>query len=401
MWALRARGRQVWPEGDAHIWLMLAGRGFGKTRAGAEWVRTIAETVVDARIALVAATLDEARRVMVEGESGLLNIGDPEFRPRYYPARRLLKWPATGACAILYSAETPDGLRGPEHHAAWGDELAKWGEGEAALANLRMGLRLGTRPRLLLTTTPKPVPVLKALLGDPEVAVTRGSTRENLALPDSFQRQMQRAYGGTRLGRQELDGELIEDLPGGLWTRAGLERCRVRAAPEDLARVVVGVDPPAGGPDGVCGIVAAGLAADGRAYVLGDRSVAATSDRWARVVAETAEAFAADRVVAEKNNGGDMVRTVLRAGGLGLEPKLVHASRGKAARAEPVAGYYDAGRVHHVGALPDLEDQLCGLICGGGYEGPGVSPDRADALVWALTELLIKEHGGVPRVRMV
>ena len=398
-WEFMARAEQLPPPpvatGDVPIWLMLAGRGFGKTRAGAEWVRTIAETVRGARIALVGSTVDEVRRVMVEGASGLLNLGAPEMRPDFFPARRLLRWKETGAAAILYSAEVPDSLRGPEHHAAWGDELAKWPNGEQTLSNLRMGLRLGSHPRLLLTTTPKPSPLLKRLLDDPDVAVTRGATADNrLALPASFLRAMERAYGGTALGRQELGGELIEDVEGALWTRALLERCRVASAPprEAMRRVVLGVDPPAGGRGAAsakCGLVLAALGADDKAYVLADLTVPGGPELWAATVAAAQQVYEVDLVVAEVNNGGDMVGSVLAAAGVTAAPKLVRASRGKSARAEPVATLYGSGKVHHVGTMPELEDELCGLMQGGGYEGPGHSPDRADALVWALTELML------------
>ncbi|MBZ6377022.1 ATP-binding protein [Pacificimonas flava] len=407
-WEFRARAGQTWPElvsgKRGSTWLMLAGRGYGKTRAGAEWVRTIAETVPGARIALIGATLDEARRVLVEGTSGLLNIGEESLRPRYYPARRLLKWPATGACAILYSGESPDGLRGPEHHAAWGDELAKWLHPDDTLANLRMGLRLGRHPRLLLTTTPRPIRAIKELLSDPDVTVSRGATGENTALPSSFRHAMARRYGGTRLGRQELDGELIEDLEGALWSRPKLESLRISAAPEDLKRVVVAVDPPAGGTGAgaaECGIVVAGIDDAECAYVLADRSVAGPPHVWAAQVAAAYDAYDADRVVAEINQGGDMVEATLRAAEAGLPVLRVRATRGKVARAEPVAALYERDRVRHVGPLPELEDQLCGLILGGGYEGPGRSPDRADALVWALTELMLGPAKGRPQIRSV
>ena len=403
-WEFRARPDQRWPEGCHPIWLLLAGRGFGKTRAGAEWVRGIAETVVDARIALVGATIADVRSVMVEGASGLLSIGDPEFRPAFYPARRLLKWRATGACAILYSAEAPEGLRGPEHHAAWGDELAKWPHAETTLSNLRMGLRLGDDPRLLLTTTPKPSRLLKRLIADPDVVTTRGGSFANrLGLPPAFLRAMERAYGGTALGRQELDGELIEDVEGALWTRGRIEEARAAAAPSS-ARTVIGVDPPAGGkgPNAAhCGIVVTAVGEDELAYVLADMSVAGSPETWAAQVGMAADVFDADRVVAEINNGGDMVAEVLQASGRRLPLKTVRASRGKAARAEPVAALYEAGRVRHVGVFPELEDELCGLVVGGRYAGPGSSPDRADALVWALTELMLGEKKARPGVRVV
>ncbi|MBV7255217.1 DNA-packaging protein [Pacificimonas sp. WHA3] len=406
-WPSWARRGQLWPDEVKTIWLMLAGRGFGKTRAGAEWVRNVAETVFGARIALVGATAADVRSVMIEGASGLMALGDPRFRPTFYPSRGELKWSQTGAVAKVYTAEAPDGLRGPEHHAAWGDEFAKWAQPEETLANLRMGLRLGDEPRLLLTTTPKPSRLLAALVEDPAVVITRGSTFENHALPDGFIAAMQRDYGGTQRGRQELEGELLSEQEGALWTRAMLEALRVRQGSAELRRVVVGVDPPAGGagPEAaMCGIVVVGLASAGRdgrdrAYVLADMSIGGQSpEGWARQVVLAAERWAADRVIAEVNNGGDMVTAVLRGVAPHLPVRPVRASRGKVARAEPVAALYEAGQVHHVGAMPELEDQMCGLLMGGDYAGPGGSPDRADALVWALTELMLGAKSGVPKV---
>ncbi|WP_323810039.1 DNA-packaging protein [Sphingobium baderi] len=408
-WRWTARAEQVAPEGDWRIWLMMAGRGFGKTRAGAEWVRGIAENDPGARIALVGATLGEARSVMVEGPSGLLSIAPWWCRPAYAPALRKLMWP-NGAVATLFGAADAEGLRGPQFSHGWADEIAKWACGEAAWDNLMLGMRSGMRPRVLATTTPRPVPLVRRLVAREgvDLVVTRGQTADNAAnLADGFIAAMQDSYGGTRLGRQELDGELIEEVEGALWTRDLLERCRVRHVPGDerdgalLRRVVVAVDPPASAHGDACGIVVAGLGADGRAYILADASVERMRpEGWARAVAVAAAAHGADRVVAEANNGGAMVESVLRAAEAGLPVKLVHASRGKAARAEPVAALYEAGRVAHRGAFPMLEDEMCGLIAGGGYEGPGRSPDRADALVWALTELMLGRRGEA-RIRAV
>ncbi len=403
-WELWARPAQLPPPGDWSVWLMLAGRGFGKTRSGAEWVRAFVETCPDARVALVGGTLADARAVMVEGESGLLSIGPKAARPRFYPSRGELHWPS-GARGYLYSAETPGALRGPQHHLAWGDELAKWPDAEDVLANLRMGLRLGSQPRLLLTTTPRPVAVLRTLLADPDCVVTRGRTADNAGnLPPAFIAAVTAAYGDSRLGRQELDGELVEDVEGALWNRAQLDGCRVRALPGPPVRVVVAVDPPAGSATGrgdECGIVVAAQCGDGRAYVLADASLmAASPDAWARAVVTAAHTHAADRVVAEANNGGAMVEAVLRAVDAHLPIRLVRASHGKVARAEPVASLYAAGRVAHVGGFPALEDQMCGLQTGGSYAGPGRSPDRADALVWALSELLLGRVAA-PGVRVI
>jgi len=401
-WRLWARPEQLAPEGDWRSWLILAGRGFGKTRAGAEWVRSIAEADPAARIALVGASLGEVRAVMVEGESGILAISRPAAVPVFEPSLKRITWP-NGAMALIYSAAEPESLRGPQHSHAWCDEVAKWdnvnGKALAAWDNLAMGLRLGEEPRLLATTTPRAVPLVRRLIEEEGAVIVRGRTEDNESnLPERFVRAVRKAYGRSLLARQELDGELIEDVPGALWSRALIERCRERAEPKDLGRVVVGVDPPAGSGGDACGIIVVGLGADGVARVLADATLQKPSpERWARAVAQAASAWAADRVIAEANQGGQMVASVLRAAELSLPLRLVHATRGKVARAEPVAALYEAGRVRHAGDFPALEDELCGLIAGGTYQGPGRSPDRADALVWALTELMLKPHAA-PRV---
>jgi phage terminase large subunit-like protein len=402
LWSFWANPGQYCPPGDWRIWLMMAGRGFGKTRAGAEWVRAIAERDGTARIALVGATLDEARAVMVEGESGLLAVAPPDKRPKWEPSLRRLIWP-NGAGARIFSAGEPEGLRGPQHSHAWCDEIGKWPSGMAAWDNLALGLRLGTAPRIVATTTPRPVALLRRLIGQADVTVTGGRTADNRAhLAQDFLARVTADYAGTRLGRQELDGELIEEIEGALWTRALIERCRTGEAP-DLVRVVIGVDPPAGDGAGsdACGIVVVGLGRDGVGYVIEDASVQGLApEGWAAAVVSAARRHDADRVVAEANNGGAMVESVLRAADAGLPVRRVHASRGKAARAEPVSLLYERGRVRHVGALPALEDELAGFTLDGGYQGPGRSPDRADAAVWALTALLL-ERRGEPRVRLV
>ena len=402
-WKLWAHDGQLPPEAYWHTWLIMAGRGYGKTRAGAEWVRDVAEKDPTARIALVGATLGEARRVMVEGESGLLAVARPKMRPHYEPSKRELRW-GHGAIATLYSAGEPESLRGPQHSHAWCDEIAKWaqssGKAEAAWDNLLLGLRFGERPRVVATTTPRAVPLLKRLLGQPDVAVTRGRTKDNKEhLPPGFYRSVLARFGRSLLARQELDGELIEEVEGALWSRALLESCREDAASSPDRRVVVGVDPPASAGGDACGIVVCALGEDGLGRVLADCSLRhPTPERWARAAAEAARAWQADRVVAEANQGGDMVRSVLQAADVALPVTLVHASRGKAARAEPVAALYEAGRVRHAGQFALLEDELCGIMAGGGYEGPGRSPDRADALVWALTELMLGKKARLPRV---
>jgi phage terminase large subunit-like protein len=397
---LLAHPAQLPPDDDWTTWLILAGRGFGKTWAGAAWVDACARSVTGARIALVGATLQDARSVMVEGDAGVLGVA--LVRPRFEPARRLLTW-RNGSTAALFGAAEPDSLRGPSFDFAWGDEAAKWDRAPDALSNLRLALRIGARPRLLLTTTPRPLPWLKALAaGPPGVVVTRGRTVDNRAnLAPSYIVGMLRDYGGTRLGRQELQGEIIDDLDGALWTRDGLEACRVAVVPP-LTRTVIGVDPPASQTGDACGIVVVGLGADGHAYVLDDRSVQrALPESWARAVVAAADDFDADRIIAEVNNGGDMVVSVLRTVDNRLPVTAVHAARGKVARAEPVSSLYTTGRVHHVGAFPALEDEMCGLTTGGGYAGPGRSPDRADALMWAVSELLLGRAARSPRVRVL
>lgn len=329
-WSFWSRPSQRQPVGDWRIWLIQAGRGFGKTRAGAEWVRWRAERDGQARIALVGATMAEGRAVMVEGESGLLSIAPPNHMPAWEPSLNRLRWP-NGAQAFLYSAAEPESLRGPQHHFAWADEIGKWPKGIAVWDNLMMGLRLGSRPRAVATTTPRPVPLVRRLLTEKRVVVTRGRTIGNRPhLPPDFIAAMEETYGGTRFGRQELDGELIDEVAGALWSRALIEERRVMDVPE-MVRVVIGVDPPAGAGGGdACGIVAVGLGRDRRAYVLADASVAGVGpEGWARAVAQAAEAHRADRVVAEANNGGAMVESVLRAADERLPLRLVHATRGK------------------------------------------------------------------------
>lgn len=401
-WELWARTEQLPPQGDWRIWLVMAGRGFGKTRLGAEWVRRVAADHPEARIALVGSSLGDARAVMVEGESGILACCPPRRRPRFEPSLRRLVWP-NGAQATLYSAAEPESLRGPQHSHAWCDEIAKWDNSsqraEQSWNNLLLGLRLGENPKALATTTPRAVPLLQQLLAQEDVSITRGRTQDNMAnLPARFLRDMRRTFGRSALARQELDGELLTDIEGALWTRAMIEGGREGSAGAEPVRTVIGVDPPASAAGDACGIIVAQLGEDGVARILADASVErASPEKWARAVAGAAALWRADRVVAEANQGGAMVESVLRAACITLPIRLVHASIGKAARAEPVAALYETGRVRHVGAFPALEDQLCGLMAGGGYQGPGRSPDRADAAVWALTELMLASRAP-PRV---
>ncbi|HWT12836.1 MAG TPA: terminase family protein [Allosphingosinicella sp.] len=399
---------QIEPGGAGwRTWLMMAGRGYGKTRAGAEWiVRLATQHGRPVRIALVAATMDEAREIMVEGESGLFRVGAlAGIRALWEPSRGRLSWPG-GSVAMIFSGENPDGLRGPQHHYAWCDELAKWARPEETWDNLQMGLRAGERPRTLVTTTPRPIPLLKRLIGEPRTVITRGRTDDNVTLDEDFCAAMAESYGGTLIGRQELGGELLEDVEGALWTRALIERCRVPMAALDggraLRRVVVGVDPPAGSSGDSCGIVACGVDGDGVGYVLGDHSVRGLSpEGWAQAVVRAAAAWEADRVVAENNQGGDMVESVLRTVDPELPVRAVRARFGKGRRAEPVAIRFMRGQARFAGAFPELEDELCGLTAGGAYAGPGRSPDRADAMVWALTELICGRPRGEPGIRFL
>jgi phage terminase large subunit-like protein len=403
-WAWWRRRDQCPPAGDWHVWMLLAGRGFGKTRTGAEWIRGYAEAHPGARIALVAASLHEGRQVMVEGESGLLAIAPDHDRPDYESSLRRLSW-ANGAVATLYSAAEPESLRGPEHSAAWCDEIAKWPQGETAWDNLMLTMRIGPNPRVVATTTPRGVPLVRRLMSEKGVATTGGQTRDNRRnLSPQWLATMDRLYGGTRLGRQELGGELLEDVEGALWTRALVERCRVDAdAAASPVRVVIGVDPPATAKGDACGIVVAALLRDGRLAVVEDASVENPPPHvWAQAVASAAARWGADRVVAESNMGGEMVEGILRQADCTLPVVPVHASVGKARRAEPVAIAYERGDVVHAGMFAALEDQLCGLQTGGGYAGPGRSPDRADACVWALAALLDgMRRGREPGVRVI
>ena len=386
------------PPGDWRVWVMMAGRGFGKTRTGSEWVTARMRDYPGARIALVAATLDEGLRVMVRGESGLERVAlDDGERPVWLPGAKELRWP-NGTRAFLYSGAGPDGLRGPEHHFAWCDELAKWRYAQESWDNLMLGLRLGDAPRVVVTTTPRTLAALTRIIGDGEVRRTGGRTDDNPHLAASFREAMRKRYGGTRLGRQELDGVLLTEPEGSLWKRDLLEACRLDGPAPEMERVVIGVDPPASAGGDACGIVACG-AAGGIGYVLGDHSGSGLSPQgWAAKVAAAAELWGADRVIAEANNGGDMVRAVLEGAEVTLPVRIVHASRGKVARAEPIAARFEQGKVKLAGCFPELEDELAGMVAGGDYEGPGRSPDRADAMVWALSELMLGRRG-TPGVR--
>lgn len=400
-WPLWARLDQLPPEGSAwRQWLILGGRGSGKTRSGAEWVRAIAQGDWGTRakhIALIAPTHAEARLVMIEGQSGLLSVHGADEKPVYESSKRTITW-ANGSKAQVFSAEDYDGLRGPQFDAAWCDELAKWKHADEAWNMLQFALRLGENPVAVITTTPRPIPLIKKLILDAGTKVTRARTfdnRKNLAKP--FMEAVTEKYAGTRLGRQELDGELIDDHPDALFKRDTLELNRVRECPE-LKRIVVAVDPPAGHgkASNACGIICVGLGINGRAYVLDDASVQGMRPaKWAARIIALYHARKADRVVAEVNQGGAMVEQVLREVDDELSFRAVHATRGKKARAEPVAALYEQGRVSHVGTFAELEDEMCNVIGEGGK-----SPDRLDALVWALHDLMLKKRSE-PRVRVI
>lgn len=404
-WHFHARDDQRPPKGDWASWLLIGGRGSGKTRAGAEWVHELARQGrrSDLRIALVAETLGDAREVMVDGASGIATIAKT-MRPEVEISRRRLVWP-NGAMAQIFSSEDPESLRGPQFHFAWCDELAKWKYAEETFDMLQFALRLGAQPRQLVTTTPRPVPLLKRLMAEPSTRIARISTRSNAGnLAPGFIAGLESRYGGTRLGRQELEGELIEDRQDALWQRSQLEALTVKLF-GPLGRIVVAVDPPAAsGAASCCGIVVAGveaggLASGGRAVVLADCSLEGASPAgWGAAVARAFRRFEADRVVAEVNQGGDMVESVLKSIDPTLPVTQVRATRGKFLRAEPVAALYEQARVVHAGHFGALVDQMCDF----GPDGlsGGRSPDRLDALVWAITALLLSA-GGEPRVREI
>ena len=385
---LTCREAQVNPEGVWRTWLFQGGRGAGKTRAGADWVRW--RVVCGAgRIALVGPTLHDVREVMIAGESGLTDIeSETRWRPVHHVSRRMLEYP-NGARAYAYSAEDPDSLRGPQFDAAWCDEAAAWTYAEAAWDMLQMGLRLGVHPAALVTTTPRPTPLMKRLHAAPDTVVTRSATRENAGfLAPGFLRAVEAAYGGSALGRQELEGMLVEDMDGALFLRSRIDEARAAIIPA-LWDVVVAVDPPAtSGPRAdACGIVAAGRAGQ-EAYVLGDASSQGLRPLdWAGRAVALVRQTGAREVIAEANQGGEMVRQVLETAGCPVPVRLVQARLSKRARALPVATLYEQGRVHHAGQFGALEDEMCAF----GADGVTGSPDRVDALVWAVWALLLDE----------
>ena len=405
-WPSWAHAGQEPPHDDWDLWVMLAGRGFGKTRAGAEWISAQARAHPDAKIALVAATPQEARRVMIEGPAGLFAVarGGAERRDmRWEPSLGRLTF-ASGAEAYVYSGANGEAARGAGHHFAWCDELAKWKSADTAWDNLMLTMRMGARPRVVVTTTPKPLAIVRRILAQPGGVLTGGATRDNPHLSPAFVKLIEGLHAGTRWGRQELEGKLIEDVAGSLFPRKLIEASRA-ARPGDLRRIVIGVDPPASA-EGTCGIVVCGLghecATNGEpvGYVLADLSEGGLSpEQWAAKVARAAETWRADRIVAEGNQGGDMVVSLIARAGPRLPVTKVHATVGKARRAEPVAAAFERGEAKFAGAFPELEDELARLVTGGEHEGP--SPDRADAMVWALTHLLLEKPRAEPRIRQL
>lgn len=377
----------------------MAGRGFGKTRMGSEWIRSLAHKYPGCRIALVAETAADARDVMIKGDSGLLSVDPTLDDDCWSPTNRCLTWP-NGSRAFTYNGTTPDQLRGPQHHFAWVDELAKFEYMQEAWDQLQFGLRLGRHPQSLVTTTPRPLPLIKKLCNDPDVVVTKGATLDNQAnLAKNTIKQLYDRYGGTRLGRQELEGEILEDIPGALWRREDIDSGRLNHAPDDLERVIVAVDPAASSEErsDENGIVVVGLARDkdgyARGYVLEDASLRGTPEEWSRRAVQMYRKWEADRIVAEKNNGGEMVETVIRTADRSVPVRLVHATRGKVVRAEPISALYEQGRVHHVGRFDELEDQMCLFSIDNVRNSSTGSPDRVDALVWGLTEIFEKIAG--------
>ena len=391
-WQFWARPAQLPPAGDWRTWLVMAGRGFGKTRTGAEWIRESAQRFRFVNI--VGATADDARDIMIEGESGIMAVCPPHQRPEYLPSKRRLDWP-NGARTLIFTADEPDRLRGKQHERLWCDEVASWRYGTEAWDQAMFGLRLGPDPRCVATTTPKPVTVIRRILEQEatgETVVTRGSSRANaINLAPAFFNQIVRRYEGTRLGRQELEGELLEDVEGALWTLDLIDAHRVDAVPEDVTLVtcVVGVDPAATSnqDSNETGIIIVAQGSDGHGYVLDDYTLTATPRQWAGAAIQAYRDYQADHITPETNNGGEMVVNTLQTIDENVPVRPVHASRGKATRAEPISSLYEQGRVHHVGTFPELEDQMSTWV-------PGMlSPDRMDALVWALTDVMLDGAG--------
>lgn len=384
-WEMWARPEQMLPAGDWRTWLIMSGRGWGKTRTLSETVRKLVNRMPDQRIALVAPTSADCRDVIVEGESGLLQVFPENERPVYEPSKRRITF-VNGSFATLYSAEEPERLRGPQHGFAVLDELAVYPEPQLLWDNLLFGLRLGRDPRIIAATTPRPSKFLAALIADPGTVMTRGTTFDNAAnLPATVLTEFDRIYGGTRIGRQELQGELLEDIEGALWNRAQLDALRVRNAPA-MQRIVVAIDPSVTSKEtsDECGIIVAGLGTDGHGYVLQDLSGRMSPDQWIARAVGAYDSWQADRIIAEQNQGGDLIQSLLRTQRPNISYQAVVAAKGKLVRAEPCAALTEQGRIHCVGTFPQLEDELTGYIAG------NPSPNRLDAFVWAITALMLK-----------
>jgi phage terminase large subunit-like protein len=406
-WHTWARPNQLQPQTPPegvpwYVWMLLGGRGMGKTKTGAETLREWAEATQKGepeRFAIIGQTAADVRDVMLQGESGILTISPPWFMPTYEASRRRLMWP-NGTFAILFSGDSPDQLRGPQFHKAWVDELAKYLYPQETWDNLEFGLRLGSNPQAIVTTTPRPIPIIKSMVEDEQVHVTRGSSYENISnLAPSFIRRVIRKYEGTRVGRQELHAEVLTDMPGALWTYEMIEKCRVTRIP-DMVRIVIAVDPAVSASEDSdeTGIVVCGLGADGLGYVLRDYSGRYSPEAWAQKAIDAYYDYTADRIVAEVNNGGDLVETVIRSKDSRVSYKDVHASRGKIRRAEPIAALYERGMVRHHGQFAAMEDQMTTYNPAEAQTPTErrrtkmLSPDRMDAMVWGFTELMLKDQ---------
>lgn len=383
-WHFWGRRNQFEPLGDWRNWLLLAGRGFGKTRTGAEWIRERVESGKSKHIHLIGPTASDVRDTMVEGESGLLSVFPPEQKPLYEPSKRKVTF-HNGAIALLFSAEEPERLRGPQCDTAWCDELAAWKYPQETWDMFQFGFRLGDDPRCVITTTPKPIPLVKTILKDSATITTRGTTYDNaLNLAPAFMDTIISRYEGTRLGRQELNAEILDDNPDALWQRSNIDLYRVSNMPK-LTRVVVAIDPAATSKEGSddTGIIVAGIDVLKHGYVIGDYTCHLPPKQWAANAIAAYNKHEANFIVGETNNGGEMVEHTVKTIDANVPFRDVHASRGKQTRAEPISALYEQGRIHHVGSFPQLEDQMCDWV-------PGISssPDRVDALVWAFYSLL-------------
>jgi phage terminase large subunit-like protein len=387
-WQAWARPEQLPPAGEWTYWLIKAGRGFGKTRTGAETVREWIQRG-ERYVNLIGATADDARDIMVQGESGILAICPTWERPDYKPSQRKLIWP-NGAESLIFTADEPERLRGKQHSKLWADELAAWRYVDA-WDQAKFGLRLGQTPQAVITTTPRPTRIVREIMADPATVITNGSTYDNRAnLAPSFFSAVLKRYEGTRLGRQEIAGEVLDDNPGALFKRSDIDKARLLVAPE-LIRIVVAIDPAVTSTEGSddTGIVAAGIDNHGHGYILHDLTLHGSPETWAKVAVDAYRQLKADRIVAEVNNGGEMIESVIRAVDRNVPVRMVRATRGKDIRAEPVAALYEQGRIHHVGQLAKLEDQMCEWDAA---DKSAKSPDRMDALVWAITDLMLSDR---------